>query len=106
MTSSGKFSTGRDSGAGGLCQPPQSAQRWTQGLTVPVTCFKVEVVVHQQPGQNLWCYAFEVSDPHTREHLAQVVEPARRYSQVLGLVGQVVVDLRAALLELTDPDPF
>jgi hypothetical protein len=48
----------------------------------------------------------EVSDPHTRERLAQVVQPCRRYSEVLGLVSFVVTDLRAVLLTLTDPEPF
>jgi hypothetical protein len=73
---------------------------------VPVECFAVKVEVHQSPGARVWCYSLEVSDPHTRELLAKVVQPARRYSEVLGLVALVCTDLRGVLLELTDPEPF
>lgn len=80
--------------------------RWVQGLTVPVECFKVEVVVHTRPGTDMYCYAMEVSDPHSRELLAKVAEPTRRASQVLSLVSNITLDMRGILLELTDPDPF
>lgn len=106
MTISGKSNTGRDSGPGGFCQAPQQAERWTQGLTVPVQCFKVELVCHQAPGREVHCLAFEVSDPHTRELLAKWVEPSRRPSAVLPLASVISVELRAVLLALTDPDPF
>ena len=106
MTIEGLWPTGEGSGARGFCEPPQQPLRWTQGLTVPVECFRVQIDVHQDPRRLAWCYAFEVSDPHTREKLAQVVEPARSYSQVLPLASAVTVDVRGVLLALTDPDPF
>lgn len=106
MTISGKFNQGEGSVAGGFCLPPQSPLRWTQGLTVPVECFTVRLDVHQQPGGERWCYSLEVSDPHTRERLAQVVEPTRTYNAVLPLASVVTVDLRGVLLALTDPEPF
>lgn len=92
--------------ARGLCESPQRPQRWTQGLTVPAQCFTVRTDVHQAPGGDVWCYSFEVYDPHTRERLASVVEPARARSLVLPLASVVTVDLRGVLLALTDPEPF
>lgn len=106
MTSSRISTSGEGSGAGGLCQPHQRSERWVQGVTVPVECFRVEVVVHQQPGAPVYGYSIEVSDPHTRELLAKVAEPARQAVQAVGLVSNVTLDIRAVLLELTDPDPF
>lgn len=106
MTIQRKFNTGEGSGARGVCEPPQQGLRWTQGLTVPVECFTVRVDVHQSAQRGVYCYAFEVFDPHTRERLAQVVEPSRPYSAVLPLASSVTVDLRGVLLALTDPEPF
>lgn len=106
MTNSGEINTGEGSGAHGFCEPPQPPLRWSQGLTVPVQCFKVEMVVHQQPGARGYCMAFEVSDPHTRELLAKWVDPMTAPSPVLPLASSVSVALRSVLLELTDPDPF
>lgn len=106
MTSRGKFSTEESSGPDGLCQAPQSPLRWTQGLTVPAECFKVVVTVHRAPRSDVYGYHLEVSDPHTRELLALVAEPSRRATQTVGLVSNVTLDIRAVLLELTDPDPF
>lgn len=100
------LATGEGSAPRGLCEAPQQAVRWTQGLTVPAQCFRVEVVVHQSQQQDVWCYAFEVTDPHTKELLAKWVEPARPANRVLPLASLVTVELRAALLALTDPDPF
>lgn len=106
MTKSGISASGEGQGLAGFCQPPQKRLRWTQGLALPADCFTVRVDVHQRPGLGVWCYAFEVYDPHTKERLAQVVEPTRRYSEVLPLASVVTVDLRGVLLALTDPDPF
>lgn len=106
MTTTGKSNTGEGSGARGLCEPPQQGVRWSQGLTVPVQCFRVDLVVHQQPGAKGYCLAFEVSDPHTRELLAKWVDPMTAPSPVLPLASSVSVALRSVLLELTDPDPF
>lgn len=106
MTNKGKFEEGEGSGAGGFCQPPQQALRWTQGLTVPIDCFRVRLDVHQRPQRGVWCYSFEVADGHTNERLATVVEPTRTYSEVLPVASAVSVDLRGILLALTDPDPF
>ena len=106
MTSSGISITGRDSGAGGVCQPPFQAQRWIQGVTVPLECFRVELVVHTRPGTDVVCFALEVSDPHTRELLAKLVDPSHRALQAVGWISHVTLDLRSILLELTDPDPF
>lgn len=106
MTTSGNCSTGRDSGAGGFCQPPFQAERWVQGVTVPPTCFKVEVVVHTAPPRSSYCYAIEVSDPHTKELLAKCADPSHRALEAVNLVSHVTLDIRGLLLELTDPDPF
>lgn len=106
MTNSADSNTGKGSGARGLCEPPQKPYRWSQGLTVPVQCFRVELVVHQQPGAAGYCLSFEVSDPHTKELLAKWVDPMTRPSPVLPLASSVSVALRSVLLELTDPDPF
>lgn len=100
------MSTGRDSGADGFCQPPLPPERWSQGLTVPVECLRVELVIHQAPAAGTSCWAFEVSDPHTRELLAKWVEPAYRNGVHLPLASYVTTALRGVLLELTDPDPF
>lgn len=106
MTISGMSTPGEGSGARGLCEPHQSPQRWTQGVTVPVECFRVEVVVHRQPGTNVYGYSMEITDPHSRELLAKVAEPARNALATVGLVSNVTLDMRGILLELTDPDPF
>lgn len=106
MTTRGKSNTGEGSGARGVCEPPQLSQRWVQGLTVPASCFTVRLDVHQEPGGEHWCYSMEVSDPHSRELMARIVQPARHYSSVLPLASVVSTDMRAVLLELTDPDPF
>lgn len=106
MTTSRKSNTGEGSGTSGLCSSPQPPLRWSQGLTVPLQCFRVEMVVHQQPGARGYCLAFEVSDPHTKELLAKWVDPYTPPSQVLPLASAVTVALRGVLLELTDPDPF
>lgn len=106
MTIKGKSNAGEGSGAHGVCEPPQPPLRWSQGLTVPVQCFRVELVVHQQPGAKGYCLAFEVSDPHTKELLAKWVDPYTAPSLTLPLASSVSVALRGVLLELTDPDPF
>lgn len=106
MTTSGISNTGRDSGPDGLCRAPQEAARWVQGLTVPATCFRVDLVVHQSPRRDSYCWAFEVIDPHTKELMAKWVDPSVQASLVLPLASAVTVALRGVLLELTDPDPF
>lgn len=106
MTIRGLSTSGEDSGPGGLCQAPFQAQRWIQGVTVPLECFRVELVVHQRPNSDLYAFALEVSDPHTKELLAKCVDPTHRASAAVGMVSHVTLDLRAILLELTDPDPF
>ena len=106
MTNSAKTTSGEGSGAHGFCEPPLDPVRWSQGLTVPIQCFRVELVVHQQPGARGYCMAFEVSDPHTKELLAKWVDPLKEPSPVLPMASSVSVALRSVLLELTDPDPF
>lgn len=106
MTISRRSDTGDGSVPGGFCQAPIQRRRWTQGLSLPAQCFTVRLDVHQSPGRAVWCYSFEVSDPHTREMLATVVEPARDRSTSLPLASIVSTDLRGVLLELTDPEPF
>lgn len=106
MTNTYKNSTGEGSGAHGLCEPHQRPARWVQGLTVPAECFRVVMTVHRQPGMDAYGYHLEVSDPHTKELMATVAEPARRALESVGLVSHVTLDIRAVLLELTDPDPF
>lgn len=106
MTSNAESQQGMVQIGAGFCSEPQPALRWSQGLALPVQCFAARLTVHQQAGAPVYCYDFEVADPHTKELLAKVVEPAKRYSQVLHLAQQVSLDLRAVILTLTDPDPF
>jgi len=82
------------------------AERYLQGVTVPIQCFTVRLDVHQTPAGGAWCYAVEVADPHTKELYALVVEPARAGLSQAQMVGLVTTDVRALLLDLTDPDPF
>jgi hypothetical protein len=100
------YEQGEGSVGSGLCSPPRQAERWTQSLTVPVQCLRVELVVHQQPGTGVSCWAFEVADPHTKELLAKWVEPSYVNGAHLPLASFVTTSLRGVLLELTDPDPF
>lgn len=72
----------------------------------PAQCLKVEVVIHQEPGEAIYGYAVEVSDPHTKELLCKVAEPTRKYSPVHPIAAIVSLDIRALLLEQMDPDPF
>lgn len=90
----------------GLCSAPQQPSRYVQGVTVPVECFAIQVVVHQRAGGDVWCYSIECSDPHTRELLAHVVEPSRPMLTAAHLASLVSTDVRGIILELTDPDPF
>lgn len=106
MTNNAYSDAGEGSGPHGFCEAPQPPLRWSQGLTVPVQCFRVELVVHQQPGASGYCMAFEVSDPHSRELLAKWVDPFTKPSQVLPLASSVSVAVRGVLQELLDPDPF
>lgn len=106
MTISGVSNTGEGSGARGFCEPPLDSVRWVQGLTVPLQCFRVELVVHTQPGAGGYCLGFEVSDPHTKELLAKWIDPMTKPSPHLPIASSVSVALRSVLLELTDPDPF
>lgn len=106
MTNSGISTPGEGTGPGGLCQAPQQPSRWTQGVTVPVQCFTVRLEVHQQSGGAVHCYSVEVADPHTKELLAHIVEPSRRTLTQQQMVSAVTTDIRAILLDLTDPDPF
>lgn len=106
MTTSGISKTGEGSGPDGFCQAPLEASRFVQSVLTPVQCLRVELVVHQQPGTGVSCWAFEVSDPHTKELLAKWVEPSYVNGQHLPLASYVTTSLRGVLLELTDPDPF
>lgn len=73
---------------------------------VPQQCFRVRLDVHRTPLGGAWCYAVEVSDPHTQELLAMVVEPAREATTAAGIITQITQDVRVLLYDLTDPDPF
>lgn len=106
MTSNARSQQGEVQIGAGFCTEPQRPTRWLQGLALPVQCFSARLTVHQQAGAPVYCYDFEVADPHTKELLAKVVEPAKRYSEVLHLAQQVSLDLRSTILHLTDPDPF
>lgn len=91
---------------GGLCQAPQHPERWLLGVLVPVECVRVRVDVHLAPQGGPWCYAIELSDPHTQELLAKVVEPTCHPCTAAQRASRISTDVRAVLLELTDPDPF
>jgi len=106
LTSDVNQNTGKGSASDGFCQSPQSPSRYVLGVLVPVQCFAVQLVVHRRPGGDSWCYSVEVSDPHTRELLAHVVDPSRRFLTDAQMASFITTDLRGLLLELTDPDPF
>lgn len=106
MTSRGISTPGEGSEHGGLCRAPQSAERWSAGLLIPASCLRVRVDVHLAPQGGTWCYAIELSDPHTQELLAKVVEPAKGPQTALQRASLISTDLRGILLEVTDPDPF
>lgn len=106
MTTSGNCKQGEGSGERGLFDADAHPHRWEQVLTFPPSCVKVELVLHTRPREAVYCYALELSDPHTGELLAKVVEPSRRRSDVLDPAATVSLDVRAMLLALFDPDPF
>lgn len=106
MTSGRIWTPEEGSGARGLCEPPQSPSRWVQGVTVPVECFAVTVTVHRRPQADVYGLHVQVADPHTKELLALIADPVRHALTSASVVGQITQELRAALLELTDPDPF
>lgn len=81
-------------------------ERWSAMRLVPAQCVRLEVVVHQEPGKPLYCYAIEASDPHTKELYAKTVVPAKSYSAVVPMPSAVSVDIRSMLLDVFDPDPF
>lgn len=106
------MTSGRNSQQGmgsvsGLCSPfALEKSHWEQTLLWPATCTKTEVVVHQRAGVPTYCFAVEVSDPHTGELLASHVDPSRNFSPVMPLPVQVALTVRAMLLGVYDPDPF
>lgn len=106
MTNSGISNTGEGSVRSGLCSAPQRPERWLQQPTIPASCFAISAVVHQIPGGDLWCYAIEASDPHTKELLGMIVEPTRKSLTAAHLASVVATDIRATILALTDPEPF
>lgn len=85
---------------------PKDETRWLQSILWPQQCLRVELVVHQEPGVDRWCYALEVVDPHTQELLAKAVSPAERYPPGTTVAAEVAARLREILLLLTDPEPF
>lgn len=91
----------------GLCPPqPLLACHHVQRTLVPPECLRVVVVAHTRLWEGSWCLAVEVSDPHTQEMLALVVDPARRPTTTPGVVEAVLNEVRTALLEVLDPEPF
>lgn len=106
MTNNGKSNQGEGS-VGGFCRPHAlQPMHYEQSLLTPLMCAKVELVVHQRAGGDAYCFAIEVSDPHTGELVAKHVDPARRYSPVTPMPVQVSLTARALLLGAFDPDPF
>lgn len=75
-------------------------------MLLPQQCFRVEVVVHQDPQMLVYALAFEVSDPHTKELLAKWVDPCVPRSVSLPVATAVSTALRGVLAALTDPEPF
>lgn len=106
MTNSGKSNQGEGSVVRGLHVATPTPARWTQRLLVPMECVRVELVVHQSPGEKVWCLGIEVTDPHSKELLAKVVEPSRHYSAVRTIPVEVAIELRHLLEAALDPDPF
>jgi hypothetical protein len=106
LTINAKSTTGDGSVQSGFCSAPKVAKRWTSGLLLPAACLRVRVDLHLAPGEAQWCYSIEVSDPHSRELLAMVIDPSRPAATAVQRASLVSTDLRGILLELTDPDPF
>lgn len=106
MTNNGISNQGEGS-VSGFCSPyPPEATRWIARPLFPLSCVKTEVVVHGKPGSGLWCVGYELSDPHTRELLAKGVDPSASYTQPRALCAAIALDVRQALEQLLDPDPF
>lgn len=85
---------------------PKDYQRWVQTRLGPTECFSIRLDVHQRSPRDVWSFDLEVKDAHSKELLARIVCPFEPYSEVLTLVQQLSVELRACLLELLDPEPF
>lgn len=81
-------------------------QAWAQTLMVPMQCARVIVVIHQHPGQDRYCLSVELDDPHTKELVAVKVDPTARRSSIRSIAAAVALDVRAALEDALDPDPF
>lgn len=106
MTNSGESQQGMVQ-AGGVCRALRpEAQRWGSMPLYPLECVRVEVVIHQDPTKDVYCLGIEYSDPHTRELLGKVLDPARRRLSRRQVAEQVSVEVEAALSALFDPDPF
>lgn len=72
----------------------------------PAQCVRLEVVIHQEPGEAVYGYAIEVSDPHTKELLCKAAQPTKKFSQVRSIAATITLDIRALLEDVMDPDPF
>lgn len=69
-------------------------------------CLTVRLDLHQLPGVDVYGLAFEVQDAHTKELLAAMAEPTRRYPVGVSVARDVSEALCRVLLALTDPEPF
>lgn len=106
MTIHGKSNTGMGS-VSGLCSPqPLLARRHVQTLLVPAECITIRLDVHNTSYTEAWALGLEVSDPHTRELLALVVDPTVPGTTVHGRIDRIVKEVREAVTQLLDPPPF
>jgi len=81
-------------------------EHWTAQSLVPAQCLRVEVVVHQLPDRSVSCWAYEVSNPHTKELVAKHVQPYAAGSTAGELSEEIGAALEAAVGWLLNPDPF
>lgn len=106
MTNSGVSHQGEGSAARGLCVPPQQPSWWTQTLTWPLQCVRLEVVIHTSPEADGACISIEASDPHTRELVAKAVQPSYQIRSRRHAAEEASAIVETLLLSALDPDPF
>lgn len=106
MTISGNSHQGEGCRAEGFPPAVLRPEHWTAQSLVPAQCVRVELVIHQLPDRSVSCWAYEVSNPHSKELLAKHVQP-----YVTGRTGRTLAEdvgeaLTTATGWLLDPDPF
>lgn len=80
-----------------------SPEHWARTNLWAEQCIRVELVVHQLPDRSVSCWAYEVTNPHSKELLAKHVQPYARGEEHQSLANQIGEALEVALIGLLDP---